>query len=631
MRMAVYLRVSTARQVQNQALDQQLDAIRAYAQAQGWVIAEADIFCDDGYSGARLSRPALDRLRDHIAHAAYTHVLLTAPDRLARTYVHQVFLLAEWEQAGCEVVFVERSMSRDPHDQLLLQIRGAVAEYERTLITERMRRGRQAKLRAGVLLPWSRPPYGYQVDPDHPRDPRGVRPDSLTAPQVVEIFTQYQTEQGSLIGLAKWLTRAGVPSPRGKARWNASTLRGILCNPVYTGVVVAGRMRTRPVETRRSPTRPLPKPAWSTRLTSPSDWTIVAHIPAIVDQALFDRVQAKLAHNTSFATRNNTVHDYLFRAMVSCGQCQAACMGCTRGANRYYVCLGKGNPILVARDTKCRSRYIPAAQLEALVWADVVSIVQQPALVEQALHRAQGGEWLPREIHARRAGLCKAQAQLAQHLERLTTAYLDQVVPLEEYRRRRYEIEQRHASLETQIRQLEARAAQQADLAVLSASIEAFCYRVQGTLEAATFAQKRQLVELLIDRIVVTEEDVEIRYVIPTSLTSETIYFYQLHTDYFQEILPGLAFLNGAGLNPERFEQPTVRVGSKHGGVIGDDRHGAPIGVQRGGEDLQHCQLILILRGHPGDDLARIPFQHADRVDPGIVKLAEITHINYVE
>ncbi len=80
-------------------------------------------------------------------------VLLTAPDRLARNYVHQMVLLEELTQHGCHVEFLERPMSDDPHDQLLLQIRGAVAEYERILIADRMRRGRQAKIRSGLLLP----------------------------------------------------------------------------------------------------------------------------------------------------------------------------------------------------------------------------------------------------------------------------------------------------------------------------------------------------------------------------------------------------------------------------------------------------------------------------------------------
>jgi site-specific DNA recombinase len=73
-------------------------------------------------------------------------VLLTAPDRLARNYVHQMVVFSERERAGCRVQCLDRPISEDPHDQLLLQIRGAVAAYERTLIAERMRRGRQAKI-----------------------------------------------------------------------------------------------------------------------------------------------------------------------------------------------------------------------------------------------------------------------------------------------------------------------------------------------------------------------------------------------------------------------------------------------------------------------------------------------------
>ena len=87
-------------------------------------------------------------------------------------YVHQMVLLEELEHAGCQVEFLERPMSHDPHDQLVLQIRSAVAEYERTLIAERMRRGRQMKLRAGLLLPWATTPYGYRgfyVDQDQYR------------------------------------------------------------------------------------------------------------------------------------------------------------------------------------------------------------------------------------------------------------------------------------------------------------------------------------------------------------------------------------------------------------------------------------------------------------------------------
>src|SRR5258708_4179149 len=119
--------------------------------------------------------PGLDRPRGHAALADLDVVLVTAPDGLARNYVHQVLLIEELAGHGCRVEFLDRPMSEDPHDQLLLQIRGAVAEYERTLIAERMRRGRQARLRAGTLLPWTRPPFGYRLDPGRPRDAAAVR------------------------------------------------------------------------------------------------------------------------------------------------------------------------------------------------------------------------------------------------------------------------------------------------------------------------------------------------------------------------------------------------------------------------------------------------------------------------
>lgn len=257
MRVALYLRVSTQHQAQAQTIEQQLERLRAHVQAQGWQLSDEHIFRDDGYSGASLNRPGLDHMRDRAAQAEFERVLITAPDRLARKYVHQVLLIEELERYGCPVEFLDHPMTQDPHDQLLLQIRGAVSEYERSLIAERMRRGRHAKYRAGILLPWTRSPFGFQLDPDHPRDPKGVRRNEPEAAVIAEIFAYYLEESHSLFGLAKHLMASQIPTPHGQKRWNPATLRGILTNPAYTGKVYAVRSRSRPARVRRSALKPI--------------------------------------------------------------------------------------------------------------------------------------------------------------------------------------------------------------------------------------------------------------------------------------------------------------------------------------------------------------------------------------
>ncbi len=193
-------------------------------------------------------------------------------------------------------------------------------------------------------------------------------------------------------------------------------------------------------------------------------------------------------------------------------------------------------------DEACTARFIPARQLDDLVWHDMCDVLTHPDSITQALQRAQGGHWLPQELQARRENLHKAKVSLNHQMERLTEAYLNNVIPLPEYQRRRQDLEQKLRALDTQAQQLEASVDRQVELASLVSSIQGFCQRVQAGLAQATFEQKRQLVELLIDRVVVTNEDVEIRYVIPTGSSSEHIRFCHLHQDYFQDELASIVF-----------------------------------------------------------------------------------------
>jgi site-specific DNA recombinase len=535
MRVAIYTRVSTPRQAQAQKIDQQVERLKGYAVRKSWTLEEEHLYLDEGYSGATLNRPGLDALRDAAAMAEFEVVLLTAPDRLARNYVHQVLLIEELQGRGCRVEFVERPMSQDPNDQLLLQIRGAVAEYERTLIAERMRRGRLAKLRAGQLLPWVRVPFGYRTNPDHPRDPAGLRIDEYEAAIVREIFAWYLERGATLGSIARRLIESGVPTPTGKSSsWSRSTIRGILKNPAYVGEAYGNCTHLVPARRRKSPLTPVGSGVSCKR--RPQEEWIPISVPAIVDLEIFELVAEKLSRNQKYSARNNKSHHYLLRSLVGCGVCKQGSNARTTWDGRsYYVCRGHN---AVVPQHRCRTRHVPAAQLDDVVWEDLCKVLSHPEHIRNALQRAYGGEWLPQELKARLKTMDKAITQVERQKRRLLDAYLGGVLELPELERKRKELGGRSETLLAQKRQLEASANERMELAKIADSIARFCEQVRKGLSEATFEQKRALVELLIDQVVLTDEEVEIRYVVPTSPEGPHRPFCHLCTDYLDS-LPG--------------------------------------------------------------------------------------------
>ena len=533
MRGAIYARVSAVTHSQQHTIEEQIGRLRARILSCGEAPADGHVFRDEGRGGATLNRPALDRLRDHVRLGDYDRVLVTSPDRLARNYVHQMVLLEEFERAGCTVESLDQPVGGTPHEHLLLQIRGAVAEYERTLIGERMRRGRLARYRAGLLLPWVQPGYGYLLDPARPRDPKGVRVCEAQAAVVRQVFAWYLEEGASLSSIVNRLFAPGVVSPTGRPRWRHTTARLLLRNPAYTGALYACRARARRSVVRRSALQPIGRRHNDSAAPRPrEEWVVAGTVPALVTREQYELVQEKLARNRQFAARNDKAHDYLLRGLVSCGLCGLACTGRTLKGYSYYTCAGKRAMEAASRGGRCRSRLTPAGQLDEVVWKELCEVIRRPGLIAPELERAWGGQWLPEELRARRESLRRAGVSVGQRPERLTEAYPGGVIRLDEYERRRREIEGRRDAFESQEREPEQQVGRRNELSGMAARVEDYCQRVSEALAGATFEQKRRLIELLVDRVIVTEAEVEIRYVIPTSGSGEHARFCHLRTNY---------------------------------------------------------------------------------------------------
>ena len=355
---------------------------------------------------------------------------------------------------------------------------------------------------------------------------------------MAEMFAYYLEEGHTLWGLATHLTTLGVATAQGRTSWRKSTVRSILTNPVYTGNVYVGRYRLHARCGRRSALKPVGAHNRGGRRTAPESWTWVTHVPAVVSQEVFDRVRHKLTQNLATAARNNTAHAYLLRSLVSCGSCGLALHARAYRQYSYYRCSAGKRRGESGHPEPCPARGIRADVLDALVWADLCAVLQHPTLVADALQRAHGDGWLPQDLQARRSQRRRGQAAVDRQIERLTEGYLASVLGLDEYRRRRADVEQRRGALLGQEQQLEKQATQHRALTDMISSVEEFCVRVAQGLEEATFAQQRQVVTLLIDRVIVGPDEIEIRYVLPLSMKSEHIPFWQLRSNYADRVAP---------------------------------------------------------------------------------------------
>ena len=195
------------------------------------------------------------------------------------------------------------------------------------------------------------------------------------------------------------------------------------------------------------------------------------------------------------------------------------------------------------REQLCPSRFIPAAELDAVVWADLCTMLQTPELLADALQRARNGAWMPQALQQQQLTIRKARRSLGRQQERLLDAYLAGAIDLPTFEKRRQGLTDRDDELAAREGEILAQGQRLLDTAALLHSTTDVCARLRQNLDGASFARRRELVELLIDRVIVTDGDVEIRYVVPTSETSLHTRFCQLRQDYLDD--PSAAGLDG--------------------------------------------------------------------------------------
>ncbi|HYI83404.1 MAG TPA: recombinase family protein [Acetobacteraceae bacterium] len=520
-RVAIYARVSSEQRSGENTIASQLAALQARVSSDGQLLPAEQCFVDDGYSGATLVRPALERLRDLAAAGGLDRVYVHSPDRLARRYAYQVLLVDELHRAGVEIVFLNRPIGASAEDDLLLQVQGMVAEYERAKILERSRRGKRHAAHAGSVNVLGGAPYGYRYVGKH--EGGGIARYEIVeeeAQAVRHMFEWVGRDRLSIGEVCRRLRQEGCATRSGKSAWDRSTVWGILKNPACRGQACFGKTRVGPRSARPRPVRggsEQPRHAYQLVDAPAAEW-IPVPVPAVVEPALFDAVQEQLAENRRRNRQSARGARYLLQGLVVCRLCGYAYYGkpvslCSAKGKRrdyaYYRCCGS-DAYRFGGQRVCTNLQLRTDRLDEAVWQEVERVLRDPRRIAAEYERRLA------EAQRRDAGgsdLATVELQLAKlrrGMDRLIDSYAEGLIERREFEPRIAGFRKRIQGWEAQASAMRDEAAQRRTLSLIIGRLEDFADRVHGRVAEADWCQRRELIRLLVKRIEIDREDVNI-------------------------------------------------------------------------------------------------------------------------
>ncbi len=380
MKIAIYARVSSETQAKEGTIDSQIEALRDYAKTHDLDIAHECL--DDGFSGTTLDRPGLDQLRDLAQTGCIEGVLILSPDRLSRKQANQIILMEEFKKRNVQVLFTNLTFSDSPEDQLMLQIQGAVSEYERAKIADRMRRGTKHSVLKGQVLGYIAP-YGYRFVRKSQSTPADWEVNLEEAEIVKMIFDLYVNKGLKGKQIARYLSEDGIPTRSMTNHWSGTVILSILENETYTGT--AYMFKRRKVEPAKSPKlKKYRGRKNSSKQSRPREDWIGIPVTPIIDVKLWQRAQEVRKQNVYKSRRHNIKNDYLLRGLVICGLCGSIASGYVSNKNTYYSCGAKRNHNITTKPHE-ENVSAPHTYLDNNIWNGLIELISDPNNLKEQL------------------------------------------------------------------------------------------------------------------------------------------------------------------------------------------------------------------------------------------------------
>jgi site-specific DNA recombinase len=516
---AIYARVSSDQQKDDNTIASQTAALIDFAQSHAYSVPADLIFEDDGYSGASLVRPGLERVRDLAAEGQLHAVLIYAPDRLSRNYAYQVLLIEELARHGVDTVFVKAPPMASPEDRLLLQFQGMIAEYERAQILERSRRGKRHRARQGQVSVLSGAPYGYRY---HKKTDHRAAYYEIIEPEAAVVrlvYKHYTVDHMSIGAITRLLNERGLPTRKQRSRWERSTVWAMLRNPAYKGSACFGKTRIAP---RQRVTRPLRLRGGIAARNSANherpreDW-IEIPVPAIVSEKTFALAQELLVRNKVHAPRR-TIALSVVQGLVSCSKCgYALSRTSTRSSARkihYYRCLGSDAWRHLAGPV-CDNRPVRQDLLDQVVWSEIIRLLEDPSLIQGEIDRRLAAARTSDPTKRREKALQRDLTRIRKSMDRLVTAYQEDLITIDELRARLPALRQREQATHGELQSIADQANDRAAYLRLAETLAEFLSRLRSSAEHLDVQERQRIVRLLVKEVLVGDDTIVIRHSIP--------------------------------------------------------------------------------------------------------------------
>ena len=521
---AIYARVSSEQQAEAGTTASQLEALRQRVKQDGYEVTPDLSFVDEGYSGATLIRPSLEQLRDAVSAGLIDRVYVHSPDRLARKYAYQVLLIEEFQRCRTEVVFLNHAFGETAEENLLLQVQGMVAEYERAKILERSRRGKLHSAKSGSIAVMSGAPYGYRYISARQTGAAASWEIVLEEAKVVrQIFAWIGEQRLSAQQVCRRLDQLRIPTSKGNPRWNPRTICGIIRNPAYIGRAAYGKTH---IGERRDRLRPIrgsseqSKRAYSIYEVPQDQWIRIS-VPPIVGRELFETVQEQLADNRKRYRLRREGPNHLLQGLIVCKRCgysycckytwkRSSSAGGKARLYVYYRCTGTGRHDADGQ-RMCSNRALRADLLDQAVWEDVCSLLSDPQRIQQEYQRRLTG-MEQREGWDSPDRLRSTLRKMHRGIDRMIDAYADGLLTKEEFEPRIQKAKQRLSNLEQEQRDQADEQLQRTNLKVIIGCMQEFAEKIQNGLGTLEWDAKRKIICAIVKQIEVDEQEVRIVY-----------------------------------------------------------------------------------------------------------------------